>query len=426
MDDRRDSGNMSSDEDWDQQTPVVKETGPLHLHYADFNIETPAGARVKYVLLKEKSLQQFGEALMSAMETEQRAMFITVDVLSAFIYDESFEDITSVIKAVTEAAMESGRHRIVWSTLRHSPDAERYWSDIGDLNCWIRRYTAEIGEQNINLHKLYLKPRGNQLYTFAEMYLEWWHKSSLGSTPSEAAGVVNAEWVEKHHARGFSTPRMPREPRSDPLAIPAPLGMTPDFVNDEKLLAMLKSRGLYRGRQSRSATRRSTTRKGSHRTLSRDRADSLVSGGRRHGGARTPDSVSALERLLNRVARMPRRNDPHSTERETVKVTTRIAELYREKCNQLTKVQLECESLRLELELVREAQDVKAEAELTKLRDENRYLREAQVRSDRLADKLSDIKEDLRHENSKLYDELQLLKMSKRERRAHKKNLGKK
>ena len=426
MADRHDSGNMTSEEDWDQQPPAKEqETGPIHIHYADFEIETPAGAKVKYLVLKEKTLQEFGEMLLSSMEREQRQMLITVDVLTAFIYDESFEDITSVIKAVTEAAMESSRHRVTWSTLRFAPDAERYWSDIGDLNSWIRRYTAQTGEQNMALHKVYLRPKGNQLYTYAEMYEEWWRKSSLGISPSGAAAFVNATWVEKHHANGFQSPRMPREPRTDVLAIPCPLGMTSEYVDDERILSMLKSRGLFRGRQSRSASRRSTTRRGSHRTHSRERADSCVSGARPRG-ARTPDSVSALERLLNRVARMPRKSDPHSTERETAKVTARIAELYRGKCTELTKVQLESESLCLELELCKEAHDFKMEAEITKLRDENRQLREAQVRLDRLADKLTDIKEDLRHENSKLLDEIQMMKMTKRERRAHKKNSGKK
>ena len=46
-------------------------------------------------------------------------------------------------------------------------------------------------------------------------------------------------------------------------------------------------------------------------------------------------------------------------------------------------------------------------------------MKEAHNRADRLADKLTDIKESLRVENDKLYDELQLLKMTKKERRAH-------
>ena len=427
MEERRDSGNMSSsDEDWDQHPPhPVKETGPIHLHYADFNIEAPAGARVKYILLKEKSLQEFGEMLLSTMERELRPMYVTIDVLSAFIYEESYEDITSVIKAVCEAAMESGRHRTTWSTLRFAPDAERYWSDIGDLNGWIRKYTAECGEQPLATHKVYLKPRGKQLFTFAEMYEEWWHKTSLGSRPSDGAAVVNSTWIEKHHASGYESPRMPREPRTDVLAIPCPLGLTDEFIKDDRMLAMLKSRGLYRGRRTRSTSRRPGARRASHRTVSRESADSLVSGARPRG-ARSPHSISILERLLNRVARMPKKDDPHASERETAKVTSRIAELYTGKCQDLTRAQLEIESLRLEIELVREARDVKMEAEVTKLREENKYLREAQARSDRLADKLTDIKESLRYENEKLFDELNLLKMTKKERRAHKKKAGKK
>lgn len=423
MAERRDSGNMSvqesSDEDWDKHEPkVVKQTGPIHLHYSDFELETPAGAKVKYIHLKEKSLQEFGEMLLSAMEREERPMYITVDVLTAFFLEESYADITSVIKAVTEASLESGRHRVTWSTLRYCPDNERYWSDLGDLNSWIRMYTAQTGDQQLSLHKLYLKPRGNQLFTFAEMYSEWWNKTALGLVPSSAAVVVNTTWTEKHHSHAYLSPRLPREPSKEALPIPCPLGMTPEYTEDERILSILKSRGLWRGRRTRSASRRVSTRKGSHRTLSRERADSLVSGARPRG-ARTPDSVSALERLLNRVSRMPRKDDPHSTEREASKVTSKIAELYTAKCQELTRYQLEVESLRLEIELVREARDVKMEAELNKLKDENRYLKEAHNRADRLADKLTDIKESLRVENDKLYDELQLLKMTKKERRAH-------
>ena len=427
MDQTRDSGNMSvqdssSEDDWDQKEPVkVKETGPIHLHYSDFDIETPAGSKVKFIRMKEKSLQEFAEMLLSTMEREEREMYITVDVLTAFFLDESFTDITSVIKAVTEAAIESNKHRISWSSMRFYPDAERYWVEIGDLNTWIRKYTAQIGEQCYSLHKIYLKPKGNQLFTFAEMYNEWWHKSALGQVPSDAAAVVNATWTVKHHENAYKSPRMPREPRTEVLPIPCPLGMTDEYTKDEKILSILKVRGLYRGRRTRSASRRSATRKGSHRTISRDRSDSLVSGARPRG-ARSPNSVSALERLLNRVARMPRRDDPHSAEREAAKVTSRIAEMYTGKCQEVTKYQLECESLRLEMELIREARDIKMEGEVAKLKDENRYLKQAQSRSDRLADKLTDIKESLRFENEKLYEELQLLKLSKKERRAYKKN----
>ncbi len=432
MADRRDSGNMSvqesssSDEEWDQRQPEkVKETGPIHIHYSDFEIAPPAGAKVKYCHLKEKCLQDFAEMLLAKMETEDRPLYITADVLTAYFLDESYADITSVIKAVTEAAIESGRHRITWSTLRYCPDSERYWIELGDLNTWIRNYTAQTGEQHLSFHKIYLKPRNGQLFTFAEMYEEWWRKSALGQAPSDAAVVVNATWCEKHHSSAYGGPRIPREPSKEVLPIPCPLGITPDYTEDEKILSILKSRGLFRGRRTRSEARRSGTRKGSHRTLSRERSDSCVSGARPRG-ARTPDSISALERLLNRVSRMPRKDDPHGTEREASRVTSKIAELYTGKCQELTRYQLEVESLRLELELVREARDIKMESEVTKLKDENRYLREAQSRADRLADKLVDIKESLRLENDKLYNELQLLKMSKKERRAHKKKAGKK
>ena len=62
---------------------------------------------------------------------------------------------------------------------------------------------------------------------------------------------------------------------------------------------------------------------------------------------------------MNCVARMPKKDDPHASERKTAKVTSRMAELFTGKCQELRRVQLEEESLRLELELVREARDVK-------------------------------------------------------------------
>ncbi len=140
-------------------------------------------------------------------------------------------------------------------------------------------------------------------------------------------------------------------------------------------------------------------------------------------------SVGALERLLNRVARggkaSNRVRDPHAKERETSKVMGRIAVLYRAKCEEVTKLSAKIESISLELELQKEKKDIEIESEVLRLKKENTYFRQLQDHYDKHTARLGKLKDSIVHENKQLYEELQLLKLSKKERRAEMKEMKK-
>ena len=75
------------------------------------------------------------------------------------------------------------------------------------------------------------------------------------------------------------------------------------------------------------------------------------------------------------------------------------------------------------MELIKESKDVKMEAELLKLQKENSYFRNMQDHFDKHSARLGKLKDSLVYENKQLSEELQLLKLSKRERRAARKQM---
>ena len=399
---------------------------PIYMHFSDYTVDETGVSKSPHIVLKEiknQNFQEFCEGLLSLMERERRPLFITIDVMLAVFLEETQEDLESAIKAVSEAAEMSGRHRVTWSTARYAPDLERHWPDINDLNTFIRNHTARCGLQALSLHKIFLQPAGNgQFVTFSQMYEEYFTKKSLGRTPTEAAATLTKIWLGQHFQSAYKNPPKPSDKQLHPLALPLPLGMSPDYVNDEYLLSILKSRGLYRGRRSRSASKKTQQRKGSHRTLSRERSDSMVSGARRAQGARSPNSIGLLERLLHRVARgRTSTRDPHGQERESARISEKISELYHAKCFELTQLNVAHESLKLELELLKEKREVESETEILRLKAENEHLRRLNDYTDKQYDRLARIKQDLYDENKKLYEDMESLRLSKKERRAAKK-----
>ena len=418
---------LTDDEESSQKGEKVKETWdtPLHVHLSDFEIKCKSTEGVIFKVAKENTLTEFTEGVLAAFEETKRPMCITVDVLNRYFLEEESEDIESAVKSISEAAAASGIHRVTFSTVRYSPDLARHWADLHLLNNFIRQYTSQRGEQPLNLHKIYLAPSGGQFVTQGLMYHEFFERSSLGRNPSESAVFVNAHWVDKHHKSAYFNVLKPSGKQVAMLPLPIPLGMTASFTEDEIYLNILKSRGLYRGKRSRSMSRVNNRRKVSHRTRSRERSDSCVSGARPRG-ERSPHSISVLERLLNRVSKGGSRRDPHGKERETHKLSERVATLYQEKCAQVTQLQVEVETCRLELELLKDKKQVEFDAQILTYKQDNAKLRHQLDQMDNWNYKLGKMKDGIDDQNDKLINELQLLKMSKKERRAAKREQRKK
>ena len=395
---------------------------PIRLHITDFPIEqspltsTPVDIRV----VQEKSLQEFSEATIALIEQESHPTNISIDCLSAYFMEEASDDIMAAIAAVSEAAIESKIHRVTFSTLRYSPEFERHWNSLGQLNNRIRQHNINQGEQTLSLHKVFLTPRAGRLETFGECYEEFTKKISLGSTPNELGAQIVLSWVLRHHQNAYQQPRKPDATKKlAPLPMPVPLSMSEEYAENEAMVAILKSRGMFSGRRTRSASRRGgATRRTSHRTISRDRSNSMVSGAKPRG-ARSPQSLGALERLLHQVSRGNNQGCRQNRDRESSRVTDRIASLYRQKCDENTRLHLELESTALEMELLKENQQ-EQESEVIKLRSEIQKLRETVDWQDTRSDKLNKIKGVLYNENKLLEDELKSLRLSKKHKKAKK------
>ncbi len=395
---------------------------PLRIHICDFEIKQSPHTKfpILFKTIGDETLETFTEKTLKWMEDEQRPMYISADILPAFFMESHNDELMEAVRTLTEAAISGGKHRITFSTARYPPDYERHWSAISDLNNELRKYTQDVGEQSLSIHKAFLCPQDGVLVCFAAMYEEFFKKSSLGKTPSELAGEIVGGWVESHHQHAYKHDRRPRSRVLAPLPLPLPISMTREWANDEYMVRLLKSRGLFRGRRTRSTSRRAPPRRASHRTISRDRADSLVSGARPNGG-RSPMSNGCLERLLHQVQRSGRTRDQYTRERECSKVTSRISSLYREKCEEVVSLRVEIETLKLQLELAKDKQEGERELETNQLRLEIKRLREAEKWQDAAYDKLARVKDSLLCDNKALEQEMENLRLSKKERRQKKK-----
>lgn len=395
---------------------------PIRVHLTDFEIKQSPTSKfpILFKTVEDETLESFVENTLKWMEEEQRPMHISADILLAFFMQNQDEELMDAVRTLTEAAIAGGRHRITFSTARYPPDFERHWSAISDVNNALRTFTQKVGEQSLSIHKAFLTPQDGVLVCFAACYEEYYKKSSLGKTPSELAVQIVLGWVESHHRHAYQHPRRPKERVLAPLPLPLPIAMTKEWASDEYMVRLLKSRGLFRGRRTRSTSRRAPPRRQSHRTISRERADSLVSGARPNGG-RSPNSNGCLERLLHQVQRGGRARDPYVRERECSRVTTRISGLYREKCQEVVNLRVEVETLKLQLEIQKDRQEGEQELEINRLRLEVKKLRETEKWQDAAYDKLARVRDALHCDNKALEEEMENLRLSKKERRQKKK-----
>ncbi len=396
---------------------------PLRIHLSDFPIEQSPLTNFPIVFKtpEEETWAEFLEATLDWMSQESRPMCISVDVIMRWFMEEQTEDIMAGVKTLTEAAISGGRHRITFSTARFPPDLERHWFSIGELNNQLRAYTQLVGEQSLSLHKAFLTPQEGVLACYAQCYDEYYRKTSLGKTPSELAAQIVLGWVSQHHRFAYQKERRPKKRNLAPLPMPLPVSLTREWAQDEFMVRCLKSRGLYRGRRTRSTSRRAPVRRTSHRSVSRDRADSVVSGAKPRGG-RSPQSNGCLERLLCQVTKVGRNRDPYLRERDVSRVSNRIASLYKDKCQEVTGLRVEIETLKLQLDLLREQKQGDSELELNSLKLELKRLKENERWQDASYDRLAKVKDSLFHENKALEEELENLRLSKKERRQKKKD----
>ena len=399
----------------------IEEAQPIHMHVADYHLEQWIyEPEILFKQTGEESLDQFVEENISMMETESRPLYITYDIIINFFMEASEEELFKAMKTLMDFAINSGRHRVTFSTGRYCADFERHWASLSDVNNEVRRMTQEAGEQSLSLHKCFLSVQEGALATSAATYAEFQSKKSLGRMPSELAEQTLLNWIQRHHAHAYQQPRRPKRKVLAPLPLPLPVSLTHEYANDQFMVSILKSRGMFRGRRTRSSSRRAPPRRSSHRTVSRERSDSLVSGARTGpNGARSPNSLGILERLLQRVSKGGR--DQFTREREVEKVTGRIAAMYQQKCTDLTRLSIDFESLRLEMDLIKEKAESEKEAEIRSLRLELKRLKEEASWESSAYDKLFKIKDALHCENLQLKEDIENMKLSKRERRKAKK-----
>jgi ABC-type phosphate transport system auxiliary subunit len=133
-------------------------------------------------------------------------------------------------------------------------------------------------------------------------------------------------------------------------------------------------------------------------------------------------SNGCLERLLHKVTRLRGDKNTHVRERETSRVAERISSLYKDKCSEVVNLRVEVETLKLQLDLMKDQREGENELELNSLKLEVKRLREAERWQDASYDRLFKVKETLRFENRDLEEQLENLRLSKKERRQKKKD----
>ncbi len=287
---------------------------PIRLHLSDVNTCSRTWSNsqtgIQWIHISDATMEIFVERVMSFL-AEKHPHNITISAFQLYLHEESPEDMMKSITNIIMEAQASDRHRVTISSLRFNPEDERIWCTIGELNQQIRDLHIKHNLQPLALHKIFIvkDDRVNGYVVKGNHFIEFNERRSLGSSPSEKAVQLIADWVIRHHATGIDNSNIIPLKKDQGVMVPCPLGLSSQFYNDEKLASFLKSRGLF-VRQSRSATRKPTLRRTSHRTISRLRPESHNGRAPRQGRSATPGSIRNLEKLLTNVAK-ERQADPH-------------------------------------------------------------------------------------------------------------------
>lgn len=147
---------------------------------------------------------------------------------------------------IFEQNREAGHHQLQVPTFYFVPEHCNIWSDIGELNVFIRQQTLLDNMGPFNLHRYLMKPLGGgyTLYSKGMMWEEYRTNVGLGRTLSAEGLAKIKKFVIEQFQTGFNGLNRQKSHQGVREVVPPALYLTPGWRTNSYMISILIGRGL--------------------------------------------------------------------------------------------------------------------------------------------------------------------------------------
>ena len=336
---------------------------------------------VKWVAMPKESAAQISEFVIDQLEQLQPRC-ISVWAFQNCLTSESEEtidDLKEAVDNIVEAWKANTRHRVVFTTSVFIPNEVEQWPLVAEFNAHVMKANASMQMQPLRLHRIFLvKQAGeNILCVDGRKFIEHIAKHGLGSTVTIEALKTAVKWLLLHHKKGMFNKEVPPSNMDNAGIQPTPLGYTSGYYDVPEMAKIMKTRGLFVSRRSRSASRKrlGSSDKPPKRVLSTEQGRTPRK--QRIVGKELEEPTQILLRKVSEAYRLnaDMYNMDRSAEREKERAKLdAIFLLFAEKSERLKKLEKEYNEL-LQIRTPVSKDPTKQEAEIKRLRDNIKDLR---------------------------------------------------
>ena len=173
--------------------------------------------------------------------------WITVTAYQQFLSTHDSATIEKHLSKITRAAVDSKIHKISLGTFFHVPEEEKIWDKVSMLNQHLRLLNLDMGMTPNNVHKslTYSFNQGKVSYVRYNVWVERMNSSGVGATLNFEGLTRYKNYLLKYiHQGGFKEQQGPMVRAIGGDGSPAPLCHTRGYKGNEKMLEIMKAKGL--------------------------------------------------------------------------------------------------------------------------------------------------------------------------------------
>ena len=336
---------------------------------------------VKWVAMPKESAAQVSEFVIDQIEQVQPRC-ISIWAFQNCLTSEAVEttdELKECVDNIVEAWKSNKRHRVVFGTAVFIPNEVEQWAATAEFNAHVMKANAAMKMQPLRLHRAFLvKQTGeNILCVDGRKFIEHNAKQGLGSTMTIDALKIVVKWLLLHHKKGMFNKNIPPSNMDNVGMQPTPLGYTLGYYDVPEMTRIMKVRGIFISRRSRSVSRKrlGSGGKPAKRVLSTEQGRTP-----RKQRIASVEVEEPTQILLRKVSEAYKLNaDMYNCDRSAEKEKERakldaIFLLFAEKSEKLKKLEKEYNEL-LKMKTPVSKDVSKQEAEIKRLRDINRDLK---------------------------------------------------
>ena len=199
----------------------------LFMEYTIWDSKHP----IKYVYLKDMSLEHMTEAVMDKLDNTKSPLNMTINI---YQYSAGYRSNTALERSTADimrTVQNNPVNKVAFCSVIFKPDLESEWENIAMFNQHLRLLNSQMKVPPMNLHKAVMRqsPRGNGLVVRGWFWKEYCKGYGNGFNLNYDGKAKVKEFIVKYHNESFNLRDFPESPLYTRQWQPLPLRYTEGF-----------------------------------------------------------------------------------------------------------------------------------------------------------------------------------------------------